>query len=551
MKQHLQKLGKFFFLSTLMLFLGCQAEEATVEQQNFQEKELNYKKVTFSQINSENPKILELLGNTVSTVKSSKFNRKGPNADNSYLIDSTTVVYMNNGDYTSYTFSVIPDEGASILQNIVIATDNSEVHSLLAEYEMSAPLAQVQQNEMASYLVKSSFYPLENPNLEYGKIDVGNNQWCVVIGHYELVDRCQGELVSSGDLHCFNPDGTKAQDKVFIVGVSACSESGGGSGGSSPEGPGSDYPGTGNPSNGSGNGGIGTGPGGTPGTGTPGTGNPPLDGTQNPGEGNPGNGSGSGNIKEQVLVTQPVYVPVPPRTLSSFISSFTTQQKNWLNNTNNSIALASVSNFATAYNYNDESIAYIATVINACLDYIENYGNSTETNVIANDFVESLLDDNDIIDAGNTVLDIAPDCDSFQFINTASNWQMSAVSNIHFVVTLINQNGASVSHVVDYPRPILFGCPRNLAVGNTTITPGMAASLSATALYNTMRQTSRIYGNKRVSWTMVHLGFEKILKKNYKDYVPGGRVDPHPQNYPANVIPTLYQSSAYGDNDCE
>lgn len=43
---------------------------------------------------------------------------------------------------------------------------------------------------------------------------------------------------------------------------------------------------------------------------------------------------------------------------------------------------------------------------------------------------------------------------------------MAAVANINFLVVLIGPNGIDVNHVVNYPQPMLFGSPRNLAVGN-------------------------------------------------------------------------------------
>lgn len=128
---------------------------------------------------------------------------------------------------------------------------------------------------------------------------------------------------------------------------------------------------------------------------------------------------------------------------------------------------------------------------------------------------------------------------------------MSAVKNIRFLVVLINANGANVNHLTHFQQPILFGCPINLQVGNTNITAGMAASLSTSALAFSMKQTVNKYGNKKVTSTMVDLYFESKLKYNYPNYLPGGRVNVHPQNYPISVVPTQYQSSAAGSADCE
>lgn len=185
-------------------------------------------------------------------------------------------------------------------------------------------------------------------------------------------------------------------------------------------------------------------------------------------------------------------------------------------------------------------------LINAFQAYQNEFGNSEITNLFINEYVENLFD-NEVIDVSDVNI-IAPDCESFNFTNTSSNWQMAAVSNIHFQVTVLTPQGAYVNHIIEYPQPILFGCPRNLSIGNTTITPGIAATSSAKALETSMKETVKKYGNKPVTELLVRIYFEQRLKNNYPLYIPGSRVTIHPTTLP--VTPTQYQTNAFGTGNC-
>jgi hypothetical protein len=76
----------------------------------------------------------------------------------------------------------------------------------------------------------------------------------------------------------------------------------------------------------------------------------------------------------------------------------------------------------------------------------------------------------------------------------------------------------------------------------------MAATLSAQALNESIKETVKHYGNKNVSEMIVRLYFEQRLKHNYPLYIPGGRVQLHPQNF--SVIPTQYKTNAFGTGNC-
>lgn len=144
---------------------------------------------------------------------------------------------------------------------------------------------------------------------------------------------------------------------------------------------------------------------------------------------------------------------------------------------------------------------------------------------------------------------IPPSCESFNFVaKPGTIWQESAVKNIHFNIVVIDQNGYHISQIIEYPNAILFGAPTNLQIGNTTISSGIAATLSAKALQESMAETVHMYGNKPVSEMTVRLYFEERLKHNYPLFIPGGRVNFNASSYTG--IPTNYETNAFGTGNC-
>ena len=198
--------------------------------------------------------------------------------------------------------------------------------------------------------------------------------------------------------------------------------------------------------------------------------------------------------------------------------------------------------------YSDESVALVEEIIDAINEYYEL--DSTPDDELIDDFTESVLNpeidefDEDDDDAG-------PSCESFNYTSTGSNWQEAAVTNIHFIVAVINPStgGLSINITLDYPQPVLFGCPKVLNVGNTIITPGIAATVSAKALNRSIGESVSKYGNKPVTNAIVDIYFKSRLKHNFPLYLPGGRVNFNPSNY--SVVPTPYQTNALGTGDCD
>lgn len=196
--------------------------------------------------------------------------------------------------------------------------------------------------------------------------------------------------------------------------------------------------------------------------------------------------------------------------------------------------------------FSDESIEVAEEIMQAVDEYYLEYNPDNNEDDIITDFINDVLypeaeEEEELV--------LPPSCESFNFVNTTSNWQEAAVANIHFQVTVITPQGMFVNLVVDYPQPILFGCPRNLVVGNTQITPGMAAELSARVLKLSMNQTVSKFGNKPVTSAIVKIYFESRLKHNYPLFIPGARVNVNANNY--SVTPTQYQTNAFGTGDCD
>lgn len=150
---------------------------------------------------------------------------------------------------------------------------------------------------------------------------------------------------------------------------------------------------------------------------------------------------------------------------------------------------------------------------------------------------------------GNSGTYAPPSCESFDFKNkSGSLWQEAAVKNVHFKIVVISPNGYKFSQIINYPNAILFGAPTNLAIGNTDISAGLAATLSAKAVEASMSETVSMYGNKPVSELTVRLYFEERLRHNYPLFIPGGRVNFNASGF--SGTPTNYQTNMFGTGNC-
>lgn len=137
-------------------------------------------------------------------------------------------------------------------------------------------------------------------------------------------------------------------------------------------------------------------------------------------------------------------------------------------------------------------------------------------------------------------------CKSFNFTNTTSTWQESAVVNIKFNVYLLNDQGVRYLYTQSYPQPILFGAPANLFNGGN-LAGGLAAEASARALNKAINETIHEFRGLAVSETAVDLFFKERLKDQMATFIPGGRAQ---FNSSTALPPTQYQTYAWFADDC-
>lgn len=115
--------------------------------------------------------------------------------------------------------------------------------------------------------------------------------------------------------------------------------------------------------------------------------------------------------------------------------------------------------------------------------------------------------------------EIGIDCNSFKFINTASNWQESAVANIRFKVKL--SDGTLRSMVIS--RALYFGVPRKNMDGDL-ISGIDASNFAAGAVQRASDISHQLYVyDPSVQDITVQDAFLKLLKSQMT--IVGGRVD--------------------------
>lgn len=259
--------------------------------------------------------------------------------------------------------------------------------------------------------------------------------------------------------------------------------------------------------------------------------------------GNSYNGGGHGGSGGGSVTTSPVTGSMEYQIIKNFKKQLNTQQLQWWNNTINQASVQLIHNYLLQV---DADPVLAEELIDLAIEYLNTYGDSAENQSFISSIINDILHpENDGVEPEN--VDIDPNCESFNFQQTSSNWQESAVTNIHFQVIIVSPGGLTVNHVVEFPQPILFGCPINLSIGDTYISHGLAANVSAQALEQSMDETVKKFGNKSVTSMVVELYFKQRLKHNYPLFIPGARVNFNPSSY--SVTPTPYQSS-FGNGDC-
>lgn len=165
MKNSLLQLGKYFFLSGALLFLGCQAEEATVSSTNF-ENHANHKHISFEKFAAlfPQPASKVLQQNDKSARALSRNGVYDPLNDFTILTDE---IFMAEKDGEIYfTFAITRESGEfSGLENLVLSSDGlGGFTPALAKYAITeAEKDKLERGEIVEDIAqKVSIAPLEN-----------------------------------------------------------------------------------------------------------------------------------------------------------------------------------------------------------------------------------------------------------------------------------------------------------------------------------------------------------------------------------------------------
>lgn len=508
----MKNLFKFFTLLLLVILSSCEADKEVVE--NSSSTGIVARK--FSLQSSEGKSLIKLNR----AVKQLKEVDLGQDVSARIVYDPATGLFFDdeNGLYithdskTSYTFPVVKSDPDAKVENICFSEkEDGNFDVYLVQYEFTKGQYQM--------LTREQLEQSDSKFIEIIKDGVVSNTarvYCVevlALVSYQPAPTHQGELTGSF--------GNQGGGEAWVTIASACIYT-------------QDHI---------------TGAGGT---------TPPAAGQHN-------NGSGGAGGPDTTVTPTPT--PIPPNEPSiitgtviddsdsfenssvvemyqSFVYSLTPESFAILN------ANPQLTNYLLANNCSSQSVEEVTNIIQAVQQYQVEFGVNPETQEVVDDFLDSIFDDSvnpDTIDA--LPLDVPPSCESFNFTQVGTaNWQRAAVKNIHFNIVLLSPNGVFVSHAISYPNPILFGGPKTLTVGNTPISPGLAATLSARALSRAMKETVNEFGNKPVNEMIVESFFEKRLKHHMDFSYPGSKVQIHPQDYPT---PTQYQTNLFGTGDCQ
>lgn len=144
-----------------------------------------------------------------------------------------------------------------------------------------------------------------------------------------------------------------------------------------------------------------------------------------------------------------------------------------------------------------------------------------------------------------------PDCASINFIKMKGiPWQEAAIKNITFNIVIIQSLTPlrTSMETVTLPQAVSFQMPTNTAVGNTEITPGVAASTAAEAINRAMTETKEFYKNVPATELMVDQFFRNALKNAFELMSPGSRLVLNPGS---TVPPTEYKSNWFFPSDCK
>lgn len=490
MKNILKTILKPTIICLLLALTACE-KDLYDDAIDHNKKDFKYGTVSFSQVKHLNPVVATTIDRVTSTMAAAS---KTTIDLYGFEVDTTKINYIEKTDgFKSFSLKIEQGQGLYYFRNLVLSQfPDGRLDVRIVKFNLSKPFEQVQSDEKVKESVVSE---------EVSRYNTANNTVnfysCIEVGYYAMVSACDGD--NQGYYECYDENGNERMVEVFIIIDQECSFGGGGGWAGS-------------------------------------------DGGYSEGDLNDGSTGGITGSNEifipNILVDTesqaPGVLPLGWR-IQYFEESLEESQLTIYN------AYPELREYLASNNCKPESCTFVEDIISTIDNYQNDYGESSVTDEIINDFVNSVVND-DVNANANGDVGAAPDCSGFNFTNTGSNWQSAAVKNINFTTVVLDPNGMHVNLVILYQQPILFEAPRTLQVGGTNISPGAAASMAAYALLISMKETVAKYGNKNVSEMMVKMYFEERLKHNFPMILPGARVNTHPQNY--TVSPTQYQTNA-------
>lgn len=508
--QFKQILKAFTFMFTIS-FISCEKDLYDDSIQN-ESREITIKHITLEDVKSNKKALIKFTNpssrfKTNTTASSKSLN----DTINNFTIETDYGLYIEVGNYNSYTFKIRRPNGSNyLLENIIVSKKNeTEYETFINQYNITEQeLALIENGEFVDLTGKTNKIALESDILtdhlaskyffngscyEDNYVFVAGNicpagihNLSYIMANMGLGSQCEYFL-----------DGTyTATGGSWVVqsSIVPCDNTAGG------DSPGGDTSG-----------------------------------------GHPGSG-GSGSTYTGAVGSN----PLETRVKLIVKNDFSLAQRNWYNQQVYEVQ-KSISDYIILNDFSNDSKVFVTTNINFCLSN----NSSVEASQNAVDAFQSQLQ-NLIGNYPNNSASITlpPSCESFNFTPSSdnSNWQQSAVKNIKFRVVVLTPQGAFVNYDIRFPTPTLFGLPIN-TITYGDISPGFAAELSAQALQISMNETVALYGNQVVSEVVVRYYFIQRLKHNYQIMTNGGRVNFNSMTN--SVTPTEYVTNFLGTGDCD
>lgn len=135
-----------------------------------------------------------------------------------------------------------------------------------------------------------------------------------------------------------------------------------------------------------------------------------------------------------------------------------------------------------------------------------------------------------------------PDCKSFNYVTTGSNWQESNIKGIYFHVWITRTVPpyAEYKYTVRVHEAINFGAPLEDRYGNE-LDPGTLASASANALHSAMKETINQFDAAALNDpSAIERFFKEQIRRDFPLHIIGGRATP---NTTSNLPSSRYQAT--------